>query len=121
RRAAAGPRRRSGTRSPRARRPRCGSRSGTQPIFLEPVGEHLLAAARAAVDQRGDGLAPFRPDEARLPLAVRYLHGRRPGVEETEIIRLRPTPSVAQIPNERVGVAEPAVRDQIFERALIAP
>ena len=97
-----------------------GADQGPEPIFLEPVGEHFLAAPRAAVDQGGDGLAPLGADDFGLAVAVRHLHGRRAGVEEVEIPGLRPAPAVAQIPDQRVRVLERTLGNQLLERALIA-
>ena len=89
-----------------------------EPVFLEPVGEHLLAAARALVDQHGDGLAPFDVDEAGLAVAVLDLHRRRARIEQVEILRLRAAPSAAQIEDQRVGVLERTVGHQVLERGL---
>ena len=90
-----------------------------EPILLEPVGEHLLAAAGALIDQHRHGLAPFDVDEAGLAVAVLDLHRRRARIEEIEILRLRAAPSAAQIPDQRVGVLERALADEVLERGLI--
>lgn len=54
-----------------------------------------------------------------MAAAIRHLHRRRIRVEEVEILRLGAAPTVAQVPDQRIGVPQRAIRDQIFEGALI--
>src|ERR1700677_4251188 len=89
-----------------------------KPVFLEPIGEHLLAAAGAFVDQSSHRLAPFHIDEADLAIAVLDLHGWSARVEEVEILRLRAAPSAPQVPDQRVGVLQRSVGHQVLERGL---
>jgi hypothetical protein len=80
--------------------------SSAQPVLLAPVGVHLLAAARALVDQHGQGLEPLDVDEAGLTVAVLDLHRPRARVEQVEILRLRAAPSASQIEDQRVSVLD---------------
>src|SRR5262245_3148235 len=41
------------------------------------------------------------------------------GLNKVEILRLGAAPTVAQVPDQRIGVPQRAIRDQIFEGALI--
>src|ERR1700722_4452604 len=91
-----------------------------QTVLLESVGEHFLAAARALVDQHGDGLTPFDIDEAGVPVAVLDLHRGGARVEQVEILRLRAAPSAAQVPHHRTRAAQRPFGDQILERGLNA-
>src|ERR1700683_2016766 len=89
-----------------------------EPIFPEPIGEHLLAAACALVDQSGHGLPPFDVDEAGLAVAAFDLPPGRARIEEVEILRLLAAPSPAQVPDQSVGVLEHSVGHQVLERRL---
>ena len=90
-----------------------------EPVFLEPIGEHLLAAAGALIDQHRHGLAPFDVDEPGFAGAILDLHRRRARIEQIEILRLGAAPSAAQIPDERVGILERPLADEVLEGGLI--
>src|SRR5579883_2921129 len=94
---------------------------GAETVFLEAVGQHLLAAARTAIDEEHDGLAPAGIDDLGLAVSARHRHLRRARVENVEIGGLRPSPTVAQVPDQGVGILELARRDLRLERVLIAP
>jgi hypothetical protein len=89
-----------------------------QPILLEAVGEDFLAAAGAPVDQHRDGLAPFHVFEFAGPVALDHLHRRCPQVEQVEVFGDRATPAVTQIPDQRIGVLQRALRYKVLKRPL---
>src|SRR5262249_40688434 len=75
-----------------------------QLILLEAIGKDLLAAARTAVNEHRNGLAPLHIHDFALTASVSDLHCWRAGIEEIEIFGLRAAPAIPQIPDQRVRV-----------------
>ena len=88
-------------------------------VFLEAEGEHLLAAARAGIDEQGYRPPPTEVHDALFAIAIFERHDRTARIENIEIARLRAAPAVAQIPDHRIGMFELARGQLLLECFLI--